>query len=105
LCKIEEKKMGKSISDVREDLELLYGKLQKMKDGIEGPGWKRFTGDFFREDIEGQVDQLLKKSEKLQVNRVIHMHFDQKREEDFKNSLQNLLQVHLTTSMETEARS
>jgi hypothetical protein len=79
LCKIEEKKMGKSISDVREDLELIYGKLQKMKDGIEGPGWKRFTGDFFREDIEGQVDQLLKKSEKLQVSRIIHMHFDQKR--------------------------
>ena len=50
LCKTEEKKMGKSEHwrEDRDDLELLYSRLQKMKEGIDGPNWKCLTGDFFK---------------------------------------------------------
>lgn len=76
LVKIEEKKTTKSINEVREDLERIYENLQRMKEGIEGPNWKRFAGDFFKDDIESQVDLLIRKSEKLQVNRTVNMHYD-----------------------------
>ena len=48
LCKTEEKKMSKSTGDIRDDLEQLYGRLQKMKEGSDGPNWKRLTGEFFK---------------------------------------------------------
>jgi len=98
LVKSEEKKMSKTTGEIRDELEQLYVRLQKIKEGVDGPNWKRLTGDFFKDDFEGQADILLKRSEKLQVAKVIHMHFDPKREAEFKNSLLNLLQVQLTSS-------
>lgn len=79
LCKTEEKKMSKTSGEIRDDLEQLYARLQKMKEGIDGPNWKRSAGDFFKEDVEGQAEQLINRSERLPMGKTIHMHFDQKR--------------------------
>lgn len=76
LTKVEEKKIAKDVGQVKEQLEHIHADLRKVREGIDGTNWKRFAGDFFKDDMENQVELLVQKSELLQVNRTVYLNYD-----------------------------
>lgn len=78
----------------------MYGKLQKIKEGLEGPNWKKVTGEILSGEIEANVMELIKKSEKTKILRNVKIVSDIKKEEAFTSALEDLLQVNLVSGLD-----
>jgi hypothetical protein len=44
LAKMEERAVNQQLSDIRSELESMFSKLQKYKEGLDGSNWKKITG-------------------------------------------------------------
>lgn len=80
----------------------MYGKLQKIKEGLDGPNWKKVTGEILSGEIETNVMDLIRKSEKTKILRNVKIVPDHKKEQAFTSALEELLQVNLANGLEPQ---
>jgi hypothetical protein len=55
----EEARINRKVYETRKDLEQLFRSVDEMKEGLEGPQWKRIAGDILASDFLAKGESAL----------------------------------------------
>lgn len=67
--KMEEERLASDMLKMRETLEKEYVRVETMREEINKPQWRKVTGEILANELEKNLEELVKKSSTMEVGR------------------------------------